>query len=60
MVGTYFARTLLDDMYHKKVEFVRYIKDNGLAFKTYKSFAKNEVEERHQLLYDMTKRIWAF
>lgn len=58
VIGTYYARTLLKDMYHKKVTFLQYIEDNGLNFKPYNSFAKNEIEERHELLYNLSKEIW--
>lgn len=58
VTGTYYARTLLKDMYHKKVKFVQYVKENGFNFKSYDNFAKNEIEERHKLLYDMSKKIW--
>jgi len=57
--GTYFARTLLPDMYNKKVGFKRYIEANNLNFKPYPfKYTKTEIEERHQLLYDLSKRIW--
>jgi hypothetical protein len=56
--GTYYARTLLEDMYHKKVTFADYINQHKLAFKPYKTFGKNEVEERHNLLFELAKRIW--
>jgi len=58
VVGTYFARTLLNDMYHKKVDFVEFIRNEKLNFKSYDSFAKNEIEERHQLLFKLSRRIW--
>ena len=58
VTGTYYARTLLKDIYHNKFKFCQYIKDNDLNFKSYDSFAKNEIEERHKLLYDLSKKIW--
>lgn len=58
VIGTYYARTLLQDMYHKKVTFAKYIKDENLNFKPYDTYGKNEIEERHELLYELTKRIW--
>lgn len=57
-IGTYFARTLLPDMYHRKMAFATYIRDNKLNFKSYTSFGKIEIEERHALLFELTKRIW--
>ena len=58
VVGTYYARTLLPDMYHKKVTFAKFIKENNLNFKSYPTYGKDEIEERHMLLYELTKRIW--
>ncbi|MFZ4671685.1 MAG: DUF262 domain-containing protein [Flavobacterium sp.] len=58
VVGTYYARTLLPDMYHKKVAFKKFITDNNLNFKSYATYGKDEIEERHNLLYELTKRIW--
>ncbi len=58
VIGTFYARTLLLDMYHKKVTFAKFIKENNLNFKAYPSYGKNEIEERHALLYELTKRIW--
>ncbi len=56
--GTYYARTFIKDMYHKKVEFVKYITAHGLNFKAYDNFTKTEIEERHKLLYDLSKQVW--
>ena len=57
-VGTYYARTLHKDMYHKKVGFQRFMKNCDLPFKPYVSFAKAEIEERQRLLYKIVKHIW--
>ena len=57
-VGTYFARSLLKDIYHKKVQFNKFIQENNLNFKPYNTYGKNEIEERHKLLYDLIKLIW--
>ena len=59
VAGTYFARTLLPDMYNKKIAFKRFIESNNLNFKPYPtSYTKTEIEDRHQLLYALSKRIW--
>lgn len=58
VVGTYFAKTLLNDMYVKKVEFTNFIKNKNLNFKSYDTFSKNEIEERQQLLFDISRLIW--
>jgi len=57
--GTYFARTLLPEMYNKKVTFREFIEKNNLNFKPYPtSYGIAEIEERHQLLYALARRIW--
>lgn len=58
VIGTYYARTLLPDMYHKKVAFIKFINDHNLNFKAYDTYGKAEIEERHLLLYELTKLIW--
>lgn len=59
VVGTYYARTLLPDMYNKKIAFKRFIEGNSLDFKPYpERYTKVEIEERHQLLYNLSKLIW--
>lgn len=58
VIGTYFARTLLEDMYHKKVDFLEFIKISKLNFRPMNSFAKDEIEERHILLYELVKMIY--
>jgi len=55
VTGTYYARTLLPDMYHKKVGFRNFIEDKQLKFRAIDSFGPNEIEERHQLLFELTK-----
>lgn len=58
VTGTYYARTLLLDMYNKKIAFIRFIEKENLNFKPYEHFGKNEIEERHALLFELSKRIW--
>jgi len=58
VVGTYYAKTLLKDMYHKKVAFKNYINKEGLKFLPYDSYAKTEIEDRQKLLYDLINKIW--
>jgi uncharacterized protein with ParB-like and HNH nuclease domain len=57
--GTYFARTLLQDMYSKKVTFLKFIKEKSLDFKAYPSaFGKEQIEERQLLLFNLSKLVW--
>jgi hypothetical protein len=56
VVGTYYARTLLDDMYHKKVDFVNFNKQIG--FRALNAFGKEEIEERHKILFKLSQMIW--
>jgi len=58
VVGTYFAKTLLQDMYHKKVEFAKFCSSSGLNFRPMLKFAKDEIEERQLLLFEVVKKIW--
>jgi len=58
VVGTYYARTLLQDMYHKKIGFKRFVDKENLKFNLYKRYDKTAIEERQNLLYNLTKRIW--
>lgn len=58
VIGTYYAKSLHKDMYHKKVEFLNFMKKYNLPFSHYSSFAKQEIEERHKLLYKLVKYIW--
>lgn len=58
VVGTYFAKTLLEDMYHKKVAFKQFIEAKQLNFKPYGTFTGNEIEERQKLLFNIIKLIW--
>jgi hypothetical protein len=47
-------------MYNKKVTFKEFIAANNLNFKPYpNNYTKNEIEERHQLLYELSKNIWS-
>lgn len=56
--GTYYAKTLLKDMYHKKVAFKNYIEKENLPFSSYDNYAATEIEERQKLLFKLLKRIW--
>ena len=58
VVGTYYAKTLIKDMYHKKVAFKEYIEKESLNFVSYDSYAAIEIENRQKLLYELIKRIW--
>ncbi len=58
VVGTYFAKSLLTDMYHKKVEFNKFVTLSKLNFKAYSKYGKDEIEERQQLLFEISKMIW--
>jgi len=58
VVGTYYAKTLLSDMYHKKVGFVNFNNNEQLGFRPIDAYGKNEIEERHNLLFKLIKLIW--
>jgi len=56
--GTLYSQTLLEDNYKSNVEFSKFIQSEKLDFKPYNTYTKEEIEERHQLLFELVKRIW--
>lgn len=55
----YWNETLLEDTYKSKLDFKKMINDFNLDFRPMKKFGREELEERHQLLFDITKQIWS-
>ncbi|RLA63026.1 MAG: DUF262 domain-containing protein [Epsilonproteobacteria bacterium] len=56
--GTLYSQTLLEDNYKSNVEFSNFIQSEELDFKPFNTYSKYEIEERHQLLFELVKRIW--
>ena len=56
--GARWAQTLTKGFYKSNPDFKKSIKRNSLDFKPYSNFAKNEIEERHELLFNIVKLIW--
>lgn len=56
--GTLYSQTLLEDNYKSNVDFNNFIRKEKLNFRPLNSFGKNEIEERHQLLFSLVKKIW--
>lgn len=56
--GTLYSQTLLKDNYKSNVEFNKFIESENLNFKAYDNYGKNEIEERHLLLFSLVKKIW--
>lgn len=54
----YWNETLREDSYKSKLDFANMMKKYKLNFKPMNDFGSDELEERHQLLFDMTKNIW--
>jgi uncharacterized protein with ParB-like and HNH nuclease domain len=54
----YWNETLREDSYKSKLDFTKMIQKYDLNFKAMKTFGPEELEERHQLLFNMTKEIW--
>jgi len=50
--------TLRKDCYQSKLDFKRFIKDNGLEFCAMDSFGPNELEERQKLLFELSSLVW--
>lgn len=56
--GTLYSQTLLEDNYKSNVDFCKFIESEKLNFKPYNTYGKNQIEERHHLLFELVKRIW--
>lgn len=54
----YWNETLRDDTYKSKLDFTDMMKKYNLQFRHLDGFGPKELEERHQLLFDMVKIIW--
>lgn len=50
--------TLRADSYKSKLDFTRFAVANKLAFKPLDQFGPDELEDRHKLLFDLSKMIW--
>ncbi|WP_298119080.1 DUF262 domain-containing protein [Flavobacterium sp.] len=54
----YWNETLREDTYKSKLDFKKMINDYDLNFRFMDQFGKEELEERHKLLFDLIKIIW--
>jgi len=54
----YWNETLRSDTYTKKLDFKQMIQTFSLNFRPLETFRSDEVEERHKLLFDISKLIW--
>jgi len=54
----YWNETLRSDSYKSKLDFQDMAKKTGLEFKPYASFGPEELEQRHMLLFEITRIIW--
>ncbi|MDQ0338764.1 hypothetical protein J2S00_001550 [Caldalkalibacillus uzonensis] len=54
----YWNETLRRDSYKSKLDFKKMIRKYNLNFRPMDKFGPEELEERHQLLFDMAKIIW--
>lgn len=55
----YWNETLREDSYKSKIDFKEFMDKHSLTFRPMNSFGPVEVEERHRLLFDIAKIIWA-
>lgn len=55
----YWNETLRDDSYKSKIDFSTMMKKYHLKFRPMSQFGPAELEERHSLLFDLIKIIWA-
>ena len=54
----YWNETLREDTYKSKLDFTKMIQTYNLNFRAIEQFGKEELEERHKLLFDLIKIIW--
>ena len=54
----YWNETLREDTYKSKLDFKDMMKEHNLNFRHMDTFGPEELEERHKLLYEITKIIW--
>lgn len=57
--GNIFTESLGDVAYLNNPRFIRFIKDNNLSFKAYKTFGKTEIAERANLVGELIQLIWS-
>ncbi|APD85402.1 hypothetical protein BM527_04500 [Alteromonas sp. Mex14] len=55
----YWNETLREDCYKSKLDFTSYISKHDFPFTHYNKFGPDELEARHQLLFEISKSIWA-
>lgn len=56
--GILLAESLCKNFYKSNLDFTNFIKLEKLDFKPYDKFGKEEIEERHKLLFEISKKIW--
>lgn len=56
--GILLAESLCKNFYKANLGFTNFIKPKKLDFKWYDKFGKEEIEERHKLLFEISKKIW--
>ncbi|MFQ6404329.1 DUF262 domain-containing protein [Methylophilus sp. 'Pure River'] len=54
----YWNETLREDSYKSKLDFSNMIEKYKLNFRAMNEFGQNELDERHELLYEMVLHIW--
>ncbi len=56
--GNIYTESLGEQAYINNPQFLKFIKNNNLDFKSYKSFGKTEINERNKLVASLIKLIW--
>lgn len=54
----YWNETLREDTYKSKLDFLDFTRRESLNFRPLETFGLDEVEARHRLLFEVSKRIW--
>ena len=56
--GNIYTESLGQSAYQNNPRFLKFMADNGLLFKAYDQFGKNEISERITLLVQLTNMVW--
>lgn len=54
----FWNETLREDAYKSKLDFTAFIEEHNLKFEPHNNFGKDELENRHKLLFNIAKIIW--
>jgi hypothetical protein len=56
--GLYWNHSLSEDFYHSKLNTKDFVEEEGLDLHPIDTFDQEAIEQRTEVLFEMTKRIW--